>query len=297
MKRNIALVLSSGGARGLAHIGVIEELEKAGFNITSIAGSSIGALIGGIYATGNLKEFKEWVSRFSRMDMIRMMDFAISKRGFIKGERVFREIRNFIGDKRIEDLPIPYAAIAADIEKHREVVFESGSLVDAIRASVSIPTIFFPWKVNDTVLIDGGMINPLPLNRVKRTDGDLLVAVNLNAAIPYIKPADLENEKKVHNRFAKAKQNLNRRWNKFFLNGKEASEKRTGFFDLLTGSFALMQDKISEYERERYRPDILLEISRHASDTLEFYKAKEMIEAGRMAFDRYKKSLHQEASE
>lgn len=281
MKQNVALVMSSGGARGMAHIGVMEELQKSGFKITSIAGSSIGALIGGVFASGKLEEFSDWVGDVSRMDIFKLMDFAISKRGFIKGEKVFRKIKKYIGDVKIEDLPIPYAAIAADIENHQEIVFTSGSLINAIRASVSIPTIFLPYNIDGIDLIDGGMINPLPLNRVKRNDDDILIAVNLNSPQKYIKPVQDNKQEQNESVFYSMRKNINRKWSKFF-NIKEKN-KKMGFFDLLTGSFALMQDSISEYAIEQYKPDFIIDISRHSCDTLEFYKADELIEVGRKA--------------
>ncbi len=282
MKKNVALVMSSGGARGMAHIGIIEELLKSGFNITSIAGSSIGALIGGVYASGRLNEFTTWMRDVSRMDVFKMMDFAISKRGFIKGEKVFREIKKYIGDVNIEDLTIPYVSIATDIMNHNEIVFTTGSLINAIRASVSIPTIFLPFEIDGIDLIDGGMINPLPLNRVKRQENDILIAVNLNSPVKYIKPESETNHHK-ESVFNNMRKTINKKWSRYFNNNKKQRSKKMGFFDLLTGSFALMQDKISEYTIQQYAPDILIDISRHSCDTLEFYKANELIEVGREA--------------
>lgn len=287
MKRDVALVLSCGGARGIAHIGIIEELEKDGFNIHAIAGSSIGAAVGGIYAAGNLKEYADWMCELGKMDVIKLMDFAISKKGFIKGERVFKKIRHFIGDHNIEDLPIPYAAIASDIINLKEIVFTQGKLIDAIRASVSVPTLLLPYILDGVDLVDGGMLNPLPLNRVERKENDLLVAVNLNAAIPYDKPQSIETVENNESYYLKAREALNRRWSKYFNNDKE-KDKGLGFFDLLIGSFALMQNKISSLAIEKYNPDIVINISRDACDTLEFYKAAELIEYGREA---YRKSI------
>ncbi|MBM3435354.1 MAG: phospholipase, partial [Bacteroidetes bacterium] len=132
--KNTALVLSGGGARGLAHIGVIEELLKNGFNITSIAGTSIGSLIAGVYVSGKLPEFSNWICSIGKLEILKLLDFAIYKNGFIKGEKVFRKLQDFIDDIRIEDLEIPYAAVSVDIKNHSEVIFRSGSLVKAIRA-------------------------------------------------------------------------------------------------------------------------------------------------------------------
>ncbi|WP_319501058.1 patatin-like phospholipase family protein [uncultured Draconibacterium sp.] len=184
MNKNIALVLSGGGARGMAHIGVIEELEARGYTITSIAGTSMGALVGGIYAAGKLTEFKEWAISLDRHDMFRMVDFSFGGNGLIKGEKVLSKIQEFIPDALIEDLPIPFSATAVDLKHREEVVFTKGSLFSAIRASISIPSVFTPITSENAVLVDGGVMNNLPISNVKRTDGDMLVAVRVNAAIP-----------------------------------------------------------------------------------------------------------------
>ena len=128
MSRNIALVLSGGGARGMAHIGVIEELLKRDYRITSIAGTSMGALIGGVYAQGKLEEFKNWVTGLDQLEVFKLVDLTIGKGGLVKGEKVLNKMKEFIPDTNIEDLPIPYSATAVDIIKHEEVVFRSGSV-------------------------------------------------------------------------------------------------------------------------------------------------------------------------
>jgi NTE family protein len=178
--KDIALVLSSGGARGLAHIGVIEELESQGYRITSIAGCSMGALIGGVYAAGKLEEFREWMKTVDRKKMLELTDFSLSLNHFVKGKRIIEAIMEFVPDVAIEDLPIPYCAVATDLKAGKEVVFSEGSLFEAIRASISLPSFYEPVQRDDMILIDGGVINPIPLNRVKRTAGDILVGVDVS---------------------------------------------------------------------------------------------------------------------
>ena len=185
--KNVSLVISCGGAKGLVGVGVIEELERRGFNINSVAGTSIGSVILGIYASGNLQEYKKWMLKQSRIDILRLMDFTIDKRGIIKGKKVFDEMRPFFKDSLIENLPIPYCAIAADINSFEEVVFDKGSLHHAIRSSISVPSLITPVITENNVLVDGGLVNPLPLSRVKRTKNDILVAVNLNYYDPNYK--------------------------------------------------------------------------------------------------------------
>ena len=176
----VALVLASGGSRGLAHIGAVEVLEERGFEITSVSGASMGALVGGVYAAGGLDAFKEWMKTVDRMKVFNLMDFTIGNGGFVKGERVIDELKAIIPDRKIEELPIRFTAVATDILHRREVVFDSGSLYDAIRSSISLPSVFTPNRIGDMLLIDGGVVNPVPVNRVSRTPGDILVAVDLN---------------------------------------------------------------------------------------------------------------------
>ena len=180
MKKKIALVLSGGGARGLAHIGAIETLESHGYEITSIAGCSMGALIGGMYAAGKLPEVKDWVLALDRRKVLSLVDFSLSLTHLVKGDRVMEALKEIVPDVNIEDLPIPYTAVATDWNSGKEVVFDHGSLYDAIRASISIPLFLNPVRREDLLLVDGGLVNSLPLNRVVRHSGDLLFGINVS---------------------------------------------------------------------------------------------------------------------
>ena len=178
--KNVALVLASGGPRGFAYIGAIEELLSRGYNITSVAGASAGSLVGGIYAAGGLEPFKKWLFGLDPMKVMILMDVSVGKNHFLKGEKVIREIKDFVPEVNIEDLPIPFTAIATDLFTGEEVIFRKGPLFRAIRASISIPSMFKPVKWKGRTLVDGGMVNTFPLNRVKRTPGDILVGFNVN---------------------------------------------------------------------------------------------------------------------
>lgn len=180
MKKKIALVLSGGGARGLAHIGAIETLESHGYEITSIAGCSMGALIGGMYAAGKLPEVKDWVLALDRRKVLSLVDFSLSLTHLVKGDRVMDALKEIVPDVNIEDLPIPYTAVATDWNSGKEVIFDHGSLYDAIRASISIPLFLNPVRREDMLLVDGGLVNSLPLNRVVRHSGDLLFGINVS---------------------------------------------------------------------------------------------------------------------
>ncbi|MBQ9138476.1 MAG: patatin-like phospholipase family protein [Alistipes sp.] len=180
MKKDVALVLSSGGPRGLAYIGAIEELLERGYGIHSVAGCSMGSLVGGVYAAGRLAEFKHWLATLDGWSVFSLMDLSVSKNHFVKGDKIMEAIKEIVPDVNIESLPIPYTAVATDLCTGEEVVFRSGKLFDAIRASISIPSLFRPVQHGMSLLIDGCMVNCLPLNHVTRRDGDILLAFDTN---------------------------------------------------------------------------------------------------------------------
>ncbi|MFJ4143796.1 patatin-like phospholipase family protein [Pseudomonas sp. NPDC089734] len=180
MKKRIALVLGSGGARGYAHIGVIEELERRDYEIACIAGCSMGAVVGGIYAAGKLEQYRQWIESLDYLDVLRLVDVSF-RLGAIRGEKVFGQIRDIVGDINIEDLRIPYTAVATDLTNQQEIWFQEGCLHQAMRASAAIPSLFTPVMQGSRMLVDGGLLNPLPIVPVVSSHCDLIVAVNLNA--------------------------------------------------------------------------------------------------------------------
>lgn len=179
MSQTVSLVLGSGGARGYAHIGVIEVLEEQGYQIKAISGSSMGALVGGVYAAGKLPEFKEWVSGFSYLEFMKLLDFSLREPGAIRGDRLFKVIREMTGDVKIQDLPIEYTAVATDLISKKEIWFQRGNLVRAMRASVSIPSLFTPVSLKGMLLVDGGVLNPIPIIPTVSAHTDLTIAVDL----------------------------------------------------------------------------------------------------------------------
>ena len=283
--KNVRLVLGSGGARGMAHIGVIEELEKEGFAIKEVVGCSMGAVVGGIYCAGYLQEYKHWLVGLSRLDVFRLLDFTFSSQGFVKGERVFKEIAKLIGDHSIENLKIPFTAVATDLIKKREVHYQSGSLFKALRASIAIPTVFTPVIDGRSQLVDGGVSNPLPLNVITKEEGDIVVAVNLNANIPIVmNNAVIEDNKEM----AAYQRMLNAFRAQVLNNDSKIEEKieQFGFFDLLNKSLDMTQDRLTELTIDVYKPNIVVDISREACGVFEFYRANEIIEEGRKAFQK-----------
>ncbi|NOZ45186.1 MAG: phospholipase [Chlorobi bacterium] len=283
MKKSVSLVLSSGGARGMAHIGVIEELLKHNFEINAISGCSIGAVVGGIYASGKLEKYKKWVLNLDKYKVFKLMDFKLSSQGFIKGDKVFNELKKFIGDPKIEDLPIPITIVATDLYNQKEIEFKKGNLFKALKASSSIPSVIEPVIYKNMLLIDGGVINPLPIDKVINFKNDYIIAVNLNANIKYQKPKFKEKEQKKKEIIHKNHLDIfNKNWYKIFPAEKN-KPKRPGYFTLLNDTFDLMQNRLTEVTIDNYKPDLLVNISKHSCGTFEFYKGDELIEAGRMA--------------
>lgn len=281
--KNVRLVLGSGGARGMAHIGVIEELQREGFTIKEVVGSSMGAVVGGIYCAGHLDAYTQWLRGLTKLEVFKLFDFAFSAQGFVKGEKVFKVIEQLIGDHQIESFSIPFTAVASDVMHKREVVYTSGSLFKALRASVAIPTIFTPVIEGRSQLIDGGVLNPLPLNLIKREPGDLVVAVNLNSnsTSPKRTPQPEENkEKAAYQKMLDAFRTQVLKMN----NKTEEKVEMFGLFDLLGKSFDMMQDRMTALMISLYHPDIVVDICRDSCGIFEFHKAEEVIETGRQAF-------------
>lgn len=290
MKKNVALVLSGGGARGIAHIGVIEELEKQGYKIQSIAGTSMGSLVGGVYATGKIQEFKDWMYTLYKIDVFKLIDFTLSTYGIIKGDKVFKTMKAFIPDMNIEDLKIPYAAVAADIINNKEVVFTKGSIYEAIRASIAIPTVFTPVKTDDGLLVDGGVVNNIPVNRVKRTPNDILIVVNVNAHIPVYTPAMLEKDREKKESIYQKK--ITEFRNQLQKINPLNNDKKIGYFDLINKTINLMIYHNAYLTFEQHSPDLMINVSHESCGTMDFYKAEEMVEIGRYAANKSLKEFN-----
>ncbi|TFV95744.1 phospholipase [Algoriphagus kandeliae] len=283
-KQKVSLVLSSGGARGLAHVGVIEELEERGYEIAEIAGCSAGALVGGMYAAKKMDEFKNWICNLDRIDVFSLMDFTFSSRGFIKGEKVFSALKKVIRDCQIEDLEIPFSCNAVDVHSGKEVVFSEGSLFAAIRASGSIPSVIIPAKQGKQQLIDGGVLNPIPISLLKKEDNNLLVVVDVNGTDQdFVSPPKKDSE---GNRFISLPKWLSEyrdKMKEYFPDDKE-EEKPSSFsaLDLVSRSFDLLQDRYCEIIIAQNKVDVLVKVARKQAGTLEFHRSAEMIEVGRI---------------
>ena len=274
-KKTVSLVLGSGGARGYAHIGVIEVLEEQGYQIRSVSGSSMGALIGGLYACGKLEAYKEWVLTLDIFSLLKLVDFSFASTGVIQGDKVFDVLERIVGKNiRIEELPIDYTAVATDINTQKEVWFREGDLLEAIRASIAIPTVFTP-KINEKqLLVDGGILNPLPTVPLLSDSNDLLIAVNLNGESRVVK--------KLQER-SREEETLQEKIAAFIQDNiiPQRDENEVNYFTIFSKTIETMQNLITRYELAAHQPDILMEIPKNLCGFYEFHEARKIIDYGR----------------
>jgi len=292
-QHTVSLVLGSGGARGLAHIGVIRWLEEHGFKIVSISGCSMGALIGGVYAAGKLDEFEKWILAIDKFDIITLLDLSWDSSGLIKGDKIINTLIRLVGDVHIESLPVKFTAVAADIKREKEVWMNEGRLFDAIRASISLPLFFTPVERNGVLLIDGGVLNPVPIAPTFHDHTDMTIAVNLGGK-PQKRYQKLSEETLTTH--YKKNRDITDKIKHFIKEIKHSTshaitEIDLGVYDIANQAFDAMQSTIAREKLAAYPPDYSIEIARNACGTLEFDKAEEMIELGYAQTDHILKEL------
>lgn len=320
MTSRIALSLGSGGARGYAHIGVIEELEAQGHEIVGVAGTSMGALVGGLYAAGRLEEYVDWARSINQRELLRLLDVSWRAPGAIRGERIFARVQQILGDVMIEDFEVPFTAVATDLLTRKEVWFQRGRADVALRASIALPTIFTPVMLNGRLLADGGMMNPLPIAPLASLHADAVVAVDLTGVPedaghhPLQETAEVLPESEWRERFRRtASQVLDadatRRLVARLGRGRDGEEDHgleelvvdeppsdlqpaSPFDDLppklrtlevMELSLDALQSVVARYRLAGYPPDLTIRIPKNVARTLDFHRAAEMIEIGRSA--------------
>ena len=302
-KPSVALVLGSGAARGWAHIGVIHELADMGIRPDLIVGASVGAVVGGAYASGNLDQFEEWISNLGRVDIIRLLDAKMTGGGFLQGRSLMGAIEKRIGNPNIEDLDIPYACVATELGSGREVWLRDGSLLDACRASIALPGMFAPSRHDtDRLLLDGGLVNPVPVSLARAMGGDVVIAVNLNADLIgrhfFVHESDdhasdedserqlLEYEEKdtlVAKWAAKMKAGFGVRLDSYISSLRKKESPDPGLFDVIAGSIGIMQDRITRSRMAGEPPDIHSTPRLGHIGLMDFDTADESIAEGRKA--------------
>lgn len=294
-QKSIALALGSGGARGLAHIGVIRRLRESGYNPEYIAGTSIGSLVGGIFAAGKLDNYEEWARDLTRRDMVRLLDFSFTRGAIFKGDRVIDAICELIGDQNIEDLEVGFTAVATDIREQSEVWLGRGSLFTAIRASTAIPTLMSPVELNGRLLADGGLVNPIPIAPTLNHGSSMTIAVDLNARREGIRAKNgvqkgkdqSESAKEGEQQTDEAEPGKYKKAIADFIEklkpGNDSdsnSMPAPGFLQMSTQTIEIMQNGIARLKLAAYKPDMVISIPRDLCAFWEFDRAAEMIEFG-----------------
>jgi len=253
-QRKIGLALGSGGARGLAHLGVIERFLEWGVPIHCVSGTSIGAIIGAIFVSGKVKETIEWAQGLDWIEAAKMFaEVNVPKTGFLKGRRIEERLRNFITINDYGESPLPFATVATDIATGTEVVLKEGDLMEGVKASFSIPGVFMPVERNGCQLVDGGMVNPLPISVCRDLGAEAVIAVDINLRTG---PAD----------YHRKKGNLN-------------------IFDILTNSISILEREVTRSTIASQAPDVCIQPAVGDIYTLDFRTAAVGIEAGRAAAD------------
>lgn len=305
----VALSLGSGGARGYAHIGVIAALEERGYDIVCIAGTSMGAVVGGLHAAGKLDGYTDWVTDLNHRDLLRLLDPSIKAPGVIRADKILARVSELLGGARIEDLAIPFTAVATDLIARKEVWFQRGPVDVAIRASIALPSIIPPVMLNGRLLADGGLLNPIPMAPMASSNADVTVAVSLagdpdgqsgRAAVQ--ESADPRPAEEWMDRFRRtAAQVLDRELVRLVTSklgagrsttpGNAAEEVEEEIFgalppglrtlDVMELSLDTLQSVVTRYRLAGYPPDLLITIPKNACRTLDFHKAPEMIALGR----------------
>lgn len=303
----VSLALGSGGARGYAHIGAIQVIEERGMEVVTIAGSSMGALVGAVHAAGVLPAYTEWALGLTQLDVLRLLDLSLASPGAIRAERVLARTQELLGGRLIEDLPIPFTAVATDLAARREVWFQRGPVDLAIRASIALPGIFSPVVHNGRLLVDGGMLNPVPIAPTVAVASDLTIAVSLgggrqhrmgeSAAVETAEPRPVDEWLERFRRgaahamdsdFARA---MLTRFAAGGDNVPPAPELQGGApqalppgltkFDVMSQSLEAMQEVVTRYRLAGFPPDLLITVPKDACRTLDFHRARVMIELGR----------------
>ena len=310
VRPKIGLVFGSGSARGWAHIGVIRELASMGIKPDLVTGTSIGAVVGGAYASGHLHEFEEWIFTLKRVDILKLLDVRMAGGGFIQGKPLMIAIEKRIGNPNIEDLKVPFACVATSLLNGKEQWLRDGSLLDAVRASIALPGIFALMALKRDIMLDGGLVNPVPISLARAMGADYVIAVNLNSDLVgrHISPhhsdaaADNQDNKKkfeyaekhdpnIAMWASKLKADFGIRLDSFISSLRKKKIPEPGLFDVIAGSINIMQDRITNSRMAEDPPDVLITPKLGYIGLMEFDRAQETIREGHEATRRVKDNL------
>jgi NTE family protein len=307
----IGLALGSGAARGWAHLGVLRELNRLGIRPDIVAGASVGAVVGGAYASGNLDDFGEWISGLGRVDIIRLLDAKMTGGGFLQGSRLMEAIEKRIGNPNIEDLEVPFACVATELGTGREMWMNEGSLLDACRASIALPGLFAPFRYRkDSLLVDGGLVNPVPVSLARAMGADFVIAVNLNGDLVghhfwHYAPddgdeskggdetgeSDADKDSVIAKWAGKLKAGLGVRLDAYISSLRKDQTPDPGLFDVIVGAIDIMQDRLTRSRMAGEPPDVHIKPRLSHIGLMDFDRAEECIEEGGAATRRQKEEL------
>lgn len=306
----VALALGSGGARGYAHIGVINELHERGHEIVGIAGSSMGALVGGLEAAGKLDKYSLWASSLTQRAVLRLLDPSITSAGVLRAERILEAVRDILGEVTIEELPVPFTSVATDLITGKSVWMQRGPVDDAIRASIAIPGVITPHVLDGRLLADGGILDPIPMAPIAAVNADATIAVSLSGDDP-----DAHRDERESRRTAEW---LNRMWrstsslldtkaarslldtptgrtvlDRFIASENEETGEepslpvvpKLGGFEVLNRTIDIAQAALARHTLAAYPPDLLIEVPRTVCRSLDFHRANEVIDIGQALAD------------
>lgn len=276
--KTISLVLGAGGARGLAHIGVIRALENAGLKIEAVAGCSMGALVGGIHAAGRLQAYEDWVCGLKQSEVLALIDWSFSGDGLIKGRRIIERMAELVGEYEIESLPIDFTAVAVDLDQGRELWLDRGSLFDAIRASIAIPGLFAPHHYRGRTLVDGGILNPVPVAPTLRHATDLTVVVDVNG--PAVEPPPLASDEEPDDNDDGMLARMREFINGWRSSSRDAGRTRPGMMATMLKSVDTMQSALTRQHLAIFRPDLMISVPKNAALIHEFHRARDIIDLG-----------------
>ncbi|MGC8502679.1 patatin-like phospholipase family protein [Desulfurella sp.] len=275
--KTVSLALSGGAARGYAHIGVIKELINNGFKINAIAATSMGAVVGAMFAANRLNEYEEWVRNLYKMDIIGLLDFSVGG-GLVKTDKLFNVLGQMLGSNiLIEDLLVKFCAVSVDIVNKKEVWFDKGDLLFAIKASSAIPSIFYPVEKDGHLYVDGGILNNLPVGALRNTQSDYVIAVDINSNVKTKYDITIQKDEE------KQQNLLLKQFNKISKKFKKDQKKQYSIFDIAATSFDIMQNTLKSYRLAENKVDILIEIPQDVCKMYDFHKASQLIQIGQIA--------------
>lgn len=291
----VGLALGSGSARGWSHIGVIQELEAMGIRPQVIAGTSIGALVGAVYVSGQLQDFTDWVTKLSVRDVVKLMDFTFSG-GFVKGERLFGYFHEHHPNPNIEDLEQRYVSVSTEMKTGREIWITRGPVLQAARASCAIPGLFTPVKLNDQWMLDGGLVNPVPVSAARALGADVVIAVNLNAQLVglHLSAAgrqEAEREADSAELATDATVKTKGFWHRVIGYLESGDPEKPGFFDVVASSVNILQDRLTRSRMAGDPPELTLLPRLEDFALMDFHRAGEAVAEGRRIVQQHEAEI------